>query len=985
MQISSVTRRVISAFVRLSRHLRDRGAALAIVLLVLVSGAGLLLRAESPQAVGTWRSMGAVADARTGAAAVTLADGRTLIAGGTAADGLPTDSVVIYDALANSFSPAGHLISARAGHTATLLADGRVLVTGGMTGGVISADIELFDPSSGSSSLVALMAQPRTGHAAARLADGTVLIAGGSTIDGAVLQSAELFDPAAGTVAALGSGLQQARTRASATTLIDGRVLVAGGSDGTTDLGTAEIFDPSSQSFTIVATQLSAARSGHTAILLPHNASVLIAGGTAAGAAVATADLFLPTGQFAATGSMITARSGAVGGPAGDDGYAFVAGGGSADAEAYRFATVKTDKDDYAPGTTVVITGRGFAAGENVTLTIEEVPHLDDHGPFTTLANENGEIYFDGFAVDDLDANLRFFLTATGERSDVMAGTTFTDAININSFALDCATPNDSFTSGTTVCAKATGLGSGASGKIEWWAPGAVAATRTTNYGPLNGQATDSFAPTVCGTWTLKVYQPIATFQDDDTFAVTGCDTTAPVAGTVNDGLAADIDFQTSTTTITANWTGFSDPESGITGYEWAIGTTSGGTDVQAFTSVGTATSATNATLTLSNGTKYYVTVRATNGAGLTNTATSDGVTVDTTPPVVTLASPANGSTTNDTTPTFSGVGGLVTGDLATITVKVYNGPNTLGTLARTLSATRDGTGNYSVDASPALALGQYTAQAQQSDAAGNTGFSSANTFEVHAVTSLLYNGTQIVSMPNSVTPAAVLSSTASACVSGQTVTFTLDRDPTGITPGAYPMGSATTNGSGQATAPTISTSGWLEDVYTITASFAGTSSCDSSSDEATLTVASPGDSANGGGWYTLTGSGRSNFGFTVRTVPNSSPVAYKGQFVMINNGKWRLKGTLNSYLKTSTSGAASGVGTLYYWDAAANGGLGAWAVSQLGVTYTISLVDSGQGGKNSGDKFGIHIDHVVVSPPEPANLPNSAPQALKGGDITLK
>ena len=106
-------------------------------------------------------------------------------------------------------------------------------------------------------------------------------------------------------------------------------------------------------------------------MLLPHNNSVLIAGGSSNGAPLATADLFLPAefpdpfsygmGQFAPTGEMAAPRSGAAGGPH-VEGYAFVAGGGAADAEVYRFATIKTDKDDYAPGETAIITGLGLAA-----------------------------------------------------------------------------------------------------------------------------------------------------------------------------------------------------------------------------------------------------------------------------------------------------------------------------------------------------------------------------------------------------------------------------------------------------------------------------------------------------------------------------------------------------------------------------------------------------------------------------------------------
>ena len=61
-----------------------------------------------------------------------------------------------------------------------------------------------------------------------------------------------------------------------------------------------------------------------------------------------------------------------------------------------------------------------------------------------------------------------------------------------------------------------------------------------------------------------------------------------------------------------------------------------------------------------------------------------------------------------------------------------------------------------------------------------------------------------------------------------------------------------------------------------------------------------PGDSAYGGGWYTLTG--RTNFGFEVSAVPKTSPVQYKGQLVWGYKGAWRFKGTLSSYTKTTAT-----------------------------------------------------------------------------------
>ena len=101
----------------------------------------------------------------------------------------------------------------------------------------------------------------------------------------------------------------------------------------------------------------------------------------------------------------------------------------------------------------------------------------------------------------------------------------------------------------------------------------------------------------------------------------------------------------------------------------------------------------------------------------------------DTTPPAVTLASPANGSATNDTTPTLAGSAGNAPGDSATVTVKIWSGTGTSGSPLHTLAVTRSGS-SWSTDA-PALAQGTYTARAEQSDSAPNTGFSSANTFRV--------------------------------------------------------------------------------------------------------------------------------------------------------------------------------------------------------------------------------------------------------------
>jgi hypothetical protein len=99
------------------------------------------------------------------------------------------------------------------------------------------------------------------------------------------------------------------------------------------------------------------------------------------------------------------------------------------------------------------------------------------------------------------------------------------------------------------------------------------------------------------------------------------------------DNVHEDIEETLSTSAIYANWTAFSDTQTGIEKYEWAIGTEADPTLIRPFTSVGTQQSAMATGLTLSVGQRYIVTVRAQNGHGLTAIARSNGVTVLAPPP----------------------------------------------------------------------------------------------------------------------------------------------------------------------------------------------------------------------------------------------------------------------------------------------------------------------------------------------------------------
>jgi hypothetical protein len=103
--------------------------------------------------------------------------------------------------------------------------------------------------------------------------------------------------------------------------------------------------------------------------------------------------------------------------------------------------------------------------------------------------------------------------------------------------------------------------------------------------------------------------------------------------------------------------------------------------------------------------------------------------TVDTTPPQVTLTSPANGSSTSATAQVVSGSAGTAPGDRSAISVQVFAGA-TVGSQPplETVGVSAQG-GAWSTTLG--LVPGTYTVRAQQSDEAGNTGVSAAVSFTV--------------------------------------------------------------------------------------------------------------------------------------------------------------------------------------------------------------------------------------------------------------
>ena len=109
-----------------------------------------------------------------------------------------------------------------------------------------------------------------------------------------------------------------------------------------------------------------------------------------------------------------------------------------------------------------------------------------------------------------------------------------------------------------------------------------------------------------------------------------------PSSGIVYDGLerGKDIEFQSSSTQLSATWSPFTDVNGRIADYEMCIGAKPGTCDVSAFISVGIKLKGTITGLSLNHSGRYFAAVRATSESGYSTTATSNGVRVDSTPAV---------------------------------------------------------------------------------------------------------------------------------------------------------------------------------------------------------------------------------------------------------------------------------------------------------------------------------------------------------------
>jgi hypothetical protein len=246
----------------------------------------------------------------------------------------------------------------------------------------------------------------------------------------------------------------------------------------------------------------------------------------------------------------------------------------------------------------------------------------------------------------------------------------------------------------------------------------------------------------------------------------------------------------------------------------------------------------------------------------------------------------------------------------------------------------------------------------------------------------LTYIGPNQVGIGSSLVPAATLSSPVTGCESLQPVTFSLSVDPLNGASGPYPVETVNSTASGAVNGTAVSTTGWENGVYTITASYPGTTTgtiqCAPATTTASLAVTSPGQFAYGFGWYTPVASlGPTSLGFVV----SHSKSSYQGQLSVVTPGKWWFQATVTSFgLTGSTQALLGGTGSLYWWNTTLNKGHGRWQLAKSGVTYKAT---ANAATKTAAASFDITISYTPA-PGQPTTLPSSSPTALTRGGITI-
>lgn len=324
-------------------------------------------------------------EGRSDALAITLADGRVLVGGGSVDQSEFAAATLLYDPGANAWSSAGLMSTAHIGGAAARLADGQVLVAGGADlDGLVQSQAERYNPATGRWEPAAPMREARQSFNLVTLPAGRLLAIGGN--DGRqTLSSAEIYDPASNRWTATGAmNVERENFAAAVIPGARGYVMAAGGwSPGVT--ATAELYDPATGQWTLTANTMSLGRLFNHLPVLP-DGRVIAIGGWSNGAAVSAVDIYDPgTNRWRPGPPLLTARF-AYQAVALPDGHIVVAGGDSYRTEDGQ-DTLAT-AEIYTPATSewTRLPGQMRAPRRDITLTV-----LSDGRLLVTGGRDDGD------------------------------------------------------------------------------------------------------------------------------------------------------------------------------------------------------------------------------------------------------------------------------------------------------------------------------------------------------------------------------------------------------------------------------------------------------------------------------------------------------------------------------------------------------------------------------------------------------------------
>jgi len=222
----------------------------------------------------------------SGHGSAALPDGGVLLIGGSRGGAIFSDAVDRFDPATGTLTRIGTMQAGRWQPEALTLPDGRVLVAGGISASTEWRHVELIDAAQGRVETRGMLSVPRQYAGAAVLADGRVLFTGGHAAgernELGISASAEIWDAASGSFRRLSGRMAMPRMSHRATLLGDGRVLLTGGfstmSDGETGYRFAEIFDPATETFTAIDSPVVRTIGNHAAVRMPAGGVLLLGG-----------------------------------------------------------------------------------------------------------------------------------------------------------------------------------------------------------------------------------------------------------------------------------------------------------------------------------------------------------------------------------------------------------------------------------------------------------------------------------------------------------------------------------------------------------------------------------------------------------------------------------------------------------------------------------------------------------------------------------